>query len=442
MCWNGFFYLKINQMVRFFMARPITLALSILFIFPINSKAQEVLSLEKCREMARLNHPIGGKIPMIEMEYASRIKRLNRNYWPQSSLNGQASWQSDVTNVPISFPGIDIPSPPQDQYRLTLEVGQPVWDGGMTKALKKAHEYESQAKKEEVNAQSDLLEEQIGGLYFGVLLSQKQKENAELLKRELERNRSRLQAGVENGVVIRSDVRKLDARLLEVEQQLADVELQRSAYLEALSLLTGYSFSANTELEIPSYFFEEREVIDRAELRALNQRQLQLFAGESVVRAKSNPTIGLFATAGYGRPGLNLLSDEFDFFAIAGVQLRVPLSQLYSRTNRLEIGELTAQKMQLQKEKETIYRQFQVQQSQQKSEIERLQQLIENDRKIIAIREDLVRTAESQLENQVISSTDYLTEVNQKELAQQQLILHEIQLLHAIDQYRFIAGRR
>ena len=68
---------------------------------------------------------------------------------------------------------------------------------------------------------------------------------------------------------------------------------------------------------------------------------------------------------------------------------------------------------------------------QQISEVTKLQALIKTDEEIIALRTRIKITALAQVENGVISTSDYLREVNAEDQARQNQALHEIQLLLA-----------
>ena len=74
------------------------------------------------------------------------------------------------------------------------------------------------------------------------------------------------------------------------------------------------------------------------------------------------------------------------------------------------------------------------------NEIEKLNSLIEVDKKIIEIRTSVKESAKSQLENGVITSNDYIRELNAEDLAKQNLAVHKIQLLLAQQNYRLTSG--
>jgi outer membrane protein TolC len=70
----------------------------------------------------------------------------------------------------------------------------------------------------------------------------------------------------------------------------------------------------------------------------------------------------------------------------------------------------------------------------------RLQALVESDRKLIDIRGTIRKASESQLDNGIITASDYLTELDNEDTARQNLILHEIQLLQAQNNLRITSG--
>jgi len=79
---------------------------------------------------------------------------------------------------------------------------------------------------------------------------------------------------------------------------------------------------------------------------------------------------------------------------------------------------------------------------QQEAELNKLQQLIASDDQIIDIRKQVKDAAQAQLTNGVITANDYLKEVNAEDLANQNRIAHQLQLLQAQINYRTISGNQ
>ena len=73
-------------------------------------------------------------------------------------------------------------------------------------------------------------------------------------------------------------------------------------------------------------------------------------------------------------------------------------------------------------------------------EIEKLKQLIVVDKEIIDIRTSVKESAKAQLENGVITSNDFIRELNAEDTAKQNLAIHKTQLLLAQYNYKITTG--
>lgn len=400
---------------------------------------QSALTLDECYRQAETHSPQSGQTRLIQEATELQLKLLNRNFMPQSRLNGQATWQSDVTSVPIKLPNFEITPPPKDQYKLTLDVTQTIWDGGTVQKQKAVAVANQLADQQKVTVDLYQLREQVSGLYFGALFAERQLKNFDILDKELRAKLAKTKASVQNGIAIRSNILALEARILEVEQMVLETQKRRTASLEALSLLTGIAIDANTTLQLPTVATNSLDM-NRPELKWFDAQKQTLSVSEKLVKAKNLPKLSAFATGGYGRPGLNFLSTEFKTYFIGGVQLQIPLSHLYTNSQAIEVQQLRVNQQRIEKQKENFVLATQVRMASQRQEVSRLQALVESDRKLIDIRSTIRKAAESQLENGIITASDYLTELDNEDSARQNLILHEVQLLQAQNNLRLSAG--
>ena len=101
-------------------------------------RAQEIqqLSLAKAYELSQKNYPVVKQKDLVKQTAGINIDNLQKGFLPQVSLSGQATYQSDVTKIPVSLPGFTIESASKDQYKLLADVNQLIYDGGMTKEQK------------------------------------------------------------------------------------------------------------------------------------------------------------------------------------------------------------------------------------------------------------------------------------------------------------------
>jgi hypothetical protein len=77
---------------------------------------------------------------------------------------------------------------------------------------------------------------------------------------------------------------------------------------------------------------------------------------------------------------------------------------------------------------------------QQRAEIDKYQSIIVKDAQILNARQEILRAAASQLENGVITSTEYMIELNQENTAELNLALHQVQFSMVKAQYNTLLG--
>lgn len=399
------------------------------------------LTLAELTEAARNHHPQQGQLALISEATDLKLKEIAGGYLPQTSLGGQATWQSEVTSVSVPLPNVNILPPPKDQYKLTLDLQQSLWDGGLTAARKGQALSEQRVQENTVSADLLKVEEQVSSLFFGAIILDKQRNNLDLLMADLKARMRVLAAAVENGVATKSSLLDLQAKELELEQKSGEIDQKEKALFRSLSLLTGREITAETGLvqEVETGSLSDENL--RPEIGLLSAQQLVLAAGEKLVRAKNAPKLGLFATGGYGRPGLNFLARDFSPYFIGGVSLKIPVSHWYTGGQKNELQQLKVNQLRLEKQKESFLLATEVQKLNQEAELDRLETLIESDAGLIEIREQLLKTAETQLDNGVITSADYLVELNKLEQARQNLSIHEVQLLQTKQNIRLLLGQ-
>ena len=154
---------------------------------------------------------------------------------------------------------------------------------------------------------------------------------------------------------------------------------------------------------------------------------------------KTIPRFSLFLQSGYGRPALNMLSPDFDFYYIGGVRLQWNLATFYSLSKEKKL--IRIQKSSIDIQRELFNFNINMQLTQHQNEVRKYQKMIENDQKIIQLRENIKENAQTQLAEGTISATDYLNFVNAEEKAKQDMVLHKMQMIIAIYQFNSTIGK-
>ncbi|MDB5014685.1 MAG: TolC family protein [Daejeonella sp.] len=406
----------------------------------IRSEAQEIqkISLDSIQVAARSNYPLLKQKNLLRQTEEISLRNLNKGYLPQVSVNGQATYQSDVTQIDVPLPGFVFNAPDKDQYKATADFSQVLFDGGLINQQKNMQRLNAETENQRVEVELYKLKERVNLLYLNILFLDQQQAQIELVKSDLKIGATKLKAQVENGIAFRSNLDVLNAELLKTEQRNIELTSSREGLVNALKVISGKNLSPDIKLEQPENPTLAVE-ISRPELLLFDKQSELIKQQSKLTLVKVLPKASLFGQGGYGRPGLNMLKNEFDWFYIAGARLTWNLSSLYTSKGENKLIDISQLNVLVQKDAFILNTQIQLQQ--QASEINKLQKLVNTDDEIIALREKVKNAAKAQLENGVITSSDYLREVNADDQARQAQITHKLQLLQAQINYQNISGK-
>jgi outer membrane protein TolC len=418
--------------------------IGIIFIVTTVTKvnAQEIthLSLEQANQLARQNYPMIKQKDLVKQTANLNIENLNKGFLPQFSISGQASYQSDVTQINIPLPGFKIEPPGKDQYKILADVSQLVYDGGVIKQQNELQQLNSEVEQQKVEVELYKLKERVNQLYLGILYLDAQKKQVELIKQDIEIGIKKVEAQVQNGIAFKSNLNVLKAELLKTQQRMIELDASGKGMIETLELFMNMHLKSDVVLEKPVMQSNVSEMeINRPEIKLYADQNKLLNHQSKIIKARNQPKANLFLQGGYGRPPLNLLKNEFDFFYIGGVRFNWPLGGLYTRKKENQLVEINKKSVDI--EKETFLLNTNTQLKQQQSEIDKMNLLIAGDEEIITLRASVKDAAKAQLENGVITANDYLREVNAEDQSRQALITHQIQLLQAQINYQIISGK-
>ncbi|HNW90347.1 MAG TPA: TolC family protein [Bacteroidales bacterium] len=417
--------------------------LILFFILPfagVSAQQPDTISLNYCQQLALDNYPLIKQKALLSEAAGLKIKNLSTNYLPQISLNGQATYQSAVTEIPKISPMFDFPSMSKDQYKVTLDVNQMIWDGGSTSAQKKLETTGLQVDQLAVDVEIAKIKERVNLIYFNILLAQQNEKVIGNIQDELRSKLKKTEAGIRNEVLLQSNADVLKAELIKTEQQLIELANSKNAALNMLSEFINRPLYVTTVFKTPDNNTIEA-VYDnkRLEMQLLDLQMNKLDISKSLVNTKVMPRFYAFGQGGYGRPGFNMLSNDFDFFCIAGAKMSWNISGFYQSGREKRIIDI--QKNILNTQKETFDKNLKIASQKDAADITKYKQLIGKDDEIIRLRQNITKTASIQLENGVITATEYVTELNAEMQAKLNLELHKIQMKMAEINYLTSMGK-
>ena len=110
------------------------------------------ITLEECQRKTQDNYPLVHQYGLVEKTKEYNLENAAKGYLPQFALSAKASYQSDVTEIPVKLPGVDLKGLSKDQYQVMLELQQKIWDGGGIRMQKKQTIAEAEVEKEKLAA--------------------------------------------------------------------------------------------------------------------------------------------------------------------------------------------------------------------------------------------------------------------------------------------------
>lgn len=424
------------------------LILFILIIpFVSGLKGQKVLTLKECYEMAVAITPIAAEREAYSQISALKDKNLSKSWLPTLDAGGSFLYNSSVIDMggilgSLPIPGIaDAIKPlPHEQYKITVDINQVIYDGGAVRNAKALEKADLSINRKQTETDLYKLRSQINTCYFNLLLLKRKREllnnYLELIGKRIES----LQSALSNGVITKSDIDVLTSEKITLIQQLSENETLKGSLLKILSSLTGSEIDSSTELILPAAWDKMTRELSRPELELYDLRKEQLSAGLKVLESKRMPKAFGFATLGYGNPpGNNFFKDEFAPYYMLGASIKWNIFDWNKTRNEKQL--INLQQGILENRKSDLTENLNRLLEAKNAEIVNLNSMLESDTALIAIRKRITGTAESQYENGTITATEFLNALNSERQAMINYEIHKINLIMVRIEYLNISGK-
>ncbi|HRG84267.1 MAG TPA: TolC family protein [Chitinophagales bacterium] len=416
------------------------LVVYVLFVLTSSNYAQSTVTLNTCYSLAETHYPFVAQKNILAQITDEAIQKINAVWQPQVYINAQATYQSDVTSIGITIPGIEIQELSKDQYKATLDISQTLYDGGISKQQRAIQTINTDVETQKVNVDMYKIRERINQIYLVILQAEKQLALVDNLKIELNNQAEKIKAGQQFGTATQFQADILAAEIIKADQKRIEIISAREAAINMLNQITGSEFNYQTQFETPVIGLPENDtIIQRPELALYDAQSKLLQSQMSFAEAATLPKLSLFVQGGYGRPGLNFLDDTFQFYYLGGIKLNYPLWTGNIKSHDAAIYRLQADNIENYKSSFTLT--TSVQSEQQLAEIKKVNQLIEKDQELITLKTKIKTGAQAQLDNGTMAADDYVKYVTDENEAKINLAIHQMQLVAAQINYLTIIGK-
>lgn len=439
---------KVVENLMFSLVSPnVFMPAALLLILPAVMMNAQELTPEECCQQAQAHYPLIKRYGLIEKTKDYTISNADKRYLPQFSLSAKAGYQSDVTELPVDLPGIDIRGMRKDQYQAVLQLDQTVWDGGAIRAQKEIARTTAEADKQKLNVDMYTVNQRVNRLFFGILLLEGQLKQNCAMQEELERSYNNVNAYMKNGIANQADLDAVKVEQLNNIRQRQALETSHRAYCEMLRIMihrpTPLTSGMLKKPEVHTLLYIGEtyppSLIRRPELNQFAAQKQRLEACRKQLMTKMLPNLGVFLQGAYGNPGLNMLKNKFSAYYTAGIRLSWNFGNLY--THRNESRQLTLDGQEVDVQKETFLFNTRLEITPIHCEIKKLTEWMKNDDEIITLRSNIKKSALAKVANGTLTVTEMLREVTAENLAKQDKILHEIQLLSVIYELKYLTNQ-
>ena len=397
------------------------LILYLIFYLSVAGSSAQV-TLQEVLDEARKASPESTLKSIIPQQLSLELKNLQHKRLPQLGFSGQATYQSDVISFDLDVPGVEITPPSEFQYKLQGELTQLIYDGGTINHLKEASRISSQIEDVQVEMNLEIIREQVLVTFFSILELDAGLEILNYKRQDMESRKESLKSGIENGIVLESELHSIEAALIEIQQEGIEIITTRKTMIRTLSVLTGKSYNEDLVFTFPTEvpnLYTPSATLPYHELLRYQSSSVEI--QQDLSNSWSKPKLSAFGHLGAGKPGLNFLNDKISEYYVVGIGMKMKLDNLYSKSNERQITQL--KKAKIEAKRASYDMQLQAKYAQYENEIEKYDAIIGMNNSLLELRTQIKNVSQAQLENGVITSADYIIKLNEENTARKNIVL-------------------
>ena len=416
------------------MTRALPAAFVMMILAAADAAAQQTIQLQELQAAARATDPRSGTPALIETQSDLRLQNIAALRLPSISVEALAQGQSDAATAPFRLPtGEPAFEAPKVIFDTTIRVEQRILDStlGAQAAVERAQRAESLAR---VATSLYAIRQQVNDAFFAAAALE-QRRGA--LRATIEDLRGRLrdaEARVEQGTALHAEAQAVEATLLQRQQDDEELSASRRAALAQLQRLTGRTIAEADTLVLPDLAaavarVRQQATPQRPELAEFDRVRERLRQQQSLLAAQERPQLSAFGRVGHGKPGLDFTKDVFDTYALGGLQLRWRAWTWNSGSR--ERAALAVQQQIVAADREAFSRQVARAGEVDVAHIDRLAAALTSDARILELREQIMRVAETRFGEGVITSAEYLDRSAELLQARFARATHQVELAQA-----------
>jgi outer membrane protein TolC len=376
------------------------------------------------------------QVDVLQQQWVLRDRNMSALWLPSVGLEGQAQYQTDVPESPLTGPsGTPLFQAPKKTYDSFVRIDQRLFDPTLSPqaALQRAQLAEEQAR---VHSTIYPVRQLVNDAFFAVAALEQRLGVLTVAGAELDARLRETTARVEAGTALPADAAAIEASLLQRQQEEDELRTNRRAALARLSIAVGRPIDPASVPRLPDLADLARRTREqgtaaksRPEFAQFARTRERLQRQREAALAQSHPRVTAFGRIGYGRPGLNFIRDEFDTYGVGGIRLQWNAWSWGTPTRDSTIAALQADIVSA--EEAAFVRTLEQSATTDTAAIDRLERALATDRRIIDLRTEVERSARVRLQEGVMTAADYVARESELLQARYAQASHEVELAQA-----------
>lgn len=423
--------------MRHALVRSIAIAATI--VVPVHAQgvagAADSLTLASLRADALRIDPRQRQLGLQARATNLRLENIEAERRPSLTLDGQGQYQSSVIRIPVSLPNVSIPAPPHDTYDAHLGVQQSLYDPSIAprRDAERAQLAEAQAQ---TRTTLFSLRQEINEAFFSAAVIGQRIAEIDGAITDLSARLRETVIKRREGAALPGDTAAIAATLLQRRQDRMQLEGDRSAALARLSELVGRPVDASRTLIVPNDSAMVATVMRaldtlraRPEYAQFAASRERLASQVAVEAAREKPRVSLFGRVGYGRPGLDMLSSDFQGYWLGGVQVHWTPWTWGTTSRDRQVNEI--QREIVTTNEEAFRRALERSVQQSIATIARLDSALVLDDQVVRLRETIDAETRAKLREGVVTAAEYVDKSTDLLTARLIRIQHRVELAQA-----------
>ena len=371
------------------------------------------LELATLQQAAVDTDPRMQQFSLLTTQTDLRLRNISALRLPSVTVEGQGQYQSDVAHLTTEQPVLGaLFRPPKGTYDGSLRIDQRLFDATLSaqSAVERAQLAENQAR---VRTTLFTLRQQVNDAFFAAAALQARAGSLAATIADLTARLKEATARVGEGTELIADAAAIEATLLQRQQDADDLQASRHAALDRLATLTGQPVGESDSLVLPdlaALVARARQSPDtlraRPEFEQYARTRDRLESQQELSVAQDRPRLSTYARVGYGKPGLNFVSGDFESYGLAGI--RVQWNAWTWGSGGREREALAIQQRVVAADEAAFARSLTTSIEGDEAAIDRLRRSLESDERIVTLREQVERSTQVRLQEGVVTASEYL----------------------------------